>query len=370
MKKILILMVVLVLLLTGCAGNGQTDEPADVQKDNPVAEQDGKEPEQDACEALGHDMAEATCETPSVCSRCGLTEGAALGHDMADATCDTPAACTRCGKTEGEALGHSWADATYDAPKTCTLCGKTEGEKLSRPAYTLQQIEESEAYGQLLQLVDTLVGQDRSMTYDEGTNLLQFSLVPNSGAAEAYSQRGDNWGLFTEYLKTAASYGCHLFSREEIQIDVRVTLLDDRDRTKTLFDVKNTEILTDVYADLVPDVLRTVAFQTMFSTVNVNYLFIPKTAIYDEASQTVVFYLMMEDNTAFHIRNLLSQGKLGEYGMWKNLTAAMVRWTDEGHSDFARDGYEIRCAAILLDGDLNGDPLFAARDGEVLFSIE
>ena len=82
-------------------------------------------------EALGHDMAEATCTDPATCKRgCGHIEGEALGHDMADATCTVPETCKTCGHTEGEALGHDWIDATHEAPKTCSVCGATEGEAL------------------------------------------------------------------------------------------------------------------------------------------------------------------------------------------------------------------------------------------------
>jgi len=82
-------------------------------------------------EALGHDMADATCTDPATCKRgCGHTEGEALGHDMADATCTTPATCKTCGHTEGEALGHDMAEATCTTPATCETCGHTEGEAL------------------------------------------------------------------------------------------------------------------------------------------------------------------------------------------------------------------------------------------------
>ena len=90
----------------------------------------------DYTDALGHDMADATCEKPATCQRenCGHTEGDALGHDMAPATCETPSTCRRedCGHTEGEKLGHDMAPATCEAPSTCRRedCGHTEGEKL------------------------------------------------------------------------------------------------------------------------------------------------------------------------------------------------------------------------------------------------
>ena len=362
MKKLLILMLILVLLLTGCGGDGQTDGPAvDDNVDTP--------PMQDACEALGHDMAAATCENPAVCTVCGLTEGEALGHDMAEANCVTPSACTRCGLTEGEALGHSWTDATYQAPKTCTVCGATEGEKLSRPAYTTDQIEAAGAYEDLLSLTDHLVGQSKDLTYDEQTNLLQLTLVPNSGAAEAYSQRGDNWGLYTAYLKVAATYCQWNFREEGYDIDVRATVLDDRDTSKTLYDVMDQQEMTNVYADLVPEVLKTAGFAQIYNTVMVNYLMLPKNAAYDEESQTLVIYIMAMGSSGDVIRMFMEQGTLQEYPFWNSLTDAMVRWCKEGKDALAKDGYDIRVALILLDGNLNGDPLYAVRDGEVIYSI-
>ncbi len=33
-------------------------------------------------------------------------------HSWADATCDAPITCKKCGKTKGEALSHEWIAAT------------------------------------------------------------------------------------------------------------------------------------------------------------------------------------------------------------------------------------------------------------------
>jgi hypothetical protein len=335
---------VLVLLLTGCAGDGKTDEPADVQKDEPVMEQIPEEPEQDPCEALGHDMTEATCETPAVCAVCGLNEG--------------------------EALGHSWVDATYAAPKTCTVCGATEGEKLSRPSYTKDQIEAAGAYEELLNLTEHLVGQSKTLTYDEQTNLLRFSLTPNSGAAEAYSQRGDNWGLYTAYLKVVATYCQWTFREEGYDIDVQATVLDDRDPSKALYDVIDQQELTNVYADLVPELLKTAGFAQIYNTVMINYSMLPKNAAYDEDSQTLVIYIMAKGSTLDVIRHFKDEGTLQEYQFWNSLTDAMMRWCKEGKDAFAKDGNDIRVAIILLENDLSGNPMYAVRDGEVIFSME
>ena len=84
----------------------------------------------DEVDALGHDWADADCENPKTCKRCGETDGEALGHDWADADCENPKTCKRCGATEGEALGHDWVAADCDTPKTCKRCGATEGEAL------------------------------------------------------------------------------------------------------------------------------------------------------------------------------------------------------------------------------------------------
>ena len=86
---------------------------------------------QEVVDALGHDMADATCLLPATCSVCGHTEGGALGHAWAPATCTAPSTCETCGETKGEALGHDMAPATCTAPATCVNgCGHTEGEPI------------------------------------------------------------------------------------------------------------------------------------------------------------------------------------------------------------------------------------------------
>ena len=125
----------------------------------------------DVVEKCSHSSSQATCETPSVCSLCGVTVKPALGHKWVDATCQKAKHCSVCDKTEGtvanhtevvdkgydatcekegltdgshcsvcnevikvqtkiEKKEHSWIDATKKAPKTCSVCGATEGEKL------------------------------------------------------------------------------------------------------------------------------------------------------------------------------------------------------------------------------------------------
>ena len=106
--------------------------------------------------AKGHKMAEATCEAPSTCTVCGITEGEALGHDMAEVAALEPTCtkegynahlgCTRCNYTEGkETIGinpdaHTLVDVEakepgcedrpgYTAHKACA-CGYTEGKEV------------------------------------------------------------------------------------------------------------------------------------------------------------------------------------------------------------------------------------------------
>ena len=81
---------------------------------------------------LGHSMKPATCTTPSTCSRagCGHTVGDPLGHDWTAATCTTPKTCNTCQATSGNPLGHDWTEATCTAPKTCNTCHTTEGDPL------------------------------------------------------------------------------------------------------------------------------------------------------------------------------------------------------------------------------------------------
>ncbi len=126
-KKITVTAVffLLTLLLTGCLfhkhewAEATCEEPKTCVK---CGETEGK--------ALGHDVIEATCTEPQTCARCGKTKGKPLGHDWEEATCTEPKTCKRCGETEGEPLGHEWIPATVEAPKTCKRCGETEGDPI------------------------------------------------------------------------------------------------------------------------------------------------------------------------------------------------------------------------------------------------
>lgn len=59
-----------------------------------------------------------------------LLSGCCLNHSWEEATCTQPKTCSKCGETEGEPLGHSWKEATYWEPEVCTVCNATQGQPL------------------------------------------------------------------------------------------------------------------------------------------------------------------------------------------------------------------------------------------------
>lgn len=70
-----VLLVVCILMLTGCSCN--------------------------------HVWTEADCVNAKTCSKCQETQGTALGHDWRSATCKTAKSCTRCTAIQGVPLGHT-----------------------------------------------------------------------------------------------------------------------------------------------------------------------------------------------------------------------------------------------------------------------
>ena len=80
-----------------------------------------------SCGECEHSWQDATCNSPKVCSLCGVTNGSPLEHSWQDATCSSPKTCTLCKKTEGNALSHVWANEGCMTPNTCLLCGVQNG---------------------------------------------------------------------------------------------------------------------------------------------------------------------------------------------------------------------------------------------------
>ena len=86
----LLLLILLVTLLTGCA-----------------------------CE---HEWQASTCLAPKTCIHCGETQGKVRAHDWGSTACNDPKPCTVCGTTEGIELTHTWRSDC----KICIYCGQDE----------------------------------------------------------------------------------------------------------------------------------------------------------------------------------------------------------------------------------------------------
>ncbi len=80
--------------------------------------------------ALGHDMAEATCTQPSTCRRenCGYQEGRVADHSFG-APCSITRTCSVCGYTDnyGGERSHTWEDPCQTT-RTCSACGYSDNE--------------------------------------------------------------------------------------------------------------------------------------------------------------------------------------------------------------------------------------------------
>ena len=74
------------------------------------------------CGECEHSWQSATCNAPSTCTLCGVTNGSSLEHNWSLASCAAPSTCTLCGATEGSALEHVWTDSGCLSTKTCVLC--------------------------------------------------------------------------------------------------------------------------------------------------------------------------------------------------------------------------------------------------------
>lgn len=86
MKKIAILSLILILLLTSISCN-----------DNQI---------KDSSVECTHSWTPATCQSPQRCIICNFTVGTKLEHDWIEATCQTPQTCSMCQATQGGCLDH------------------------------------------------------------------------------------------------------------------------------------------------------------------------------------------------------------------------------------------------------------------------
>ena len=299
-----------------------------------------------------------------ICSSCGGCE-----HEWTPATCTDAKFCSICNTVEGEALGHSWTEATYEAPKTCSACGLTEGEPLFDPAYSEENILASEAIQKLQPYIDFLIVSEKTLVYDEENRTFNLNLTPKSGAANAYSERGDQWGLYTAYLKYLSSDGKWFFYEEGLEVSFCVTLFDDRDGSTVLYEAENGLTLTDVYSDIVPKPLKSLAFEDAFVTLYHNYgSQYEITAEYNEYGEILYFYIRLDSGTSM-LFNSLPSSELAENKVWKSLTETFIRWSGENFEAFLAEGHNINCVYFLIDGNSLEDAFYAALNGEEFFSF-
>ena len=298
-------------------------------------------------------------------SACGEAE---CSHEWSDATCDVPKTCSLCGIIEGEKLSHIWVEATYEAPKTCSACGLTEGEPLENPAYAKDAVRASNAYSSLNKYAGFLVGKDRSMKYYEDERVVYFDLVLNDGATKAYAGRGDNWGLLTAYLKMASQEGTLFFKNEGLDINFHITVFDDRDGTTVLYEVENGNVINDFYADIVPEELKTHAFTKTFNTTYHNYdNQYEITAEYDVNSK-VLYYFIRLDGATSHMLNTMSNSEVQGNNLWKSITDATTRWSIECTEDFVKEGHDVLCVYMLIDGNTVEDAFYCVANGNVVYN--
>ena len=124
MKKFIILL--LVLCVTICFASCKNNENNYTDNNiNTASGIDNNTYDTDTTVHI-HSYSDATCTQPPTCS-CGVTIGEALGHEISEATCLTPGMCTRCNTKFSEPLGHNWKEATCESPKICLRCDLTKG---------------------------------------------------------------------------------------------------------------------------------------------------------------------------------------------------------------------------------------------------
>lgn len=110
-------------------------------------------------------------------------------HQWTDPTCVELSTCTVCGETRGKLLAHSWAIATQEAPKHCIVCGETRGQSLSaqqlvKTAYedALQQAKNKnrEPTFAILELRDEILPVIDSLSVGVNAENALRALVPDS----------------------------------------------------------------------------------------------------------------------------------------------------------------------------------------------
>ncbi|MBO5306285.1 MAG: NPCBM/NEW2 domain-containing protein, partial [Clostridia bacterium] len=139
---------------------------------------------------------------------------------FADATCEYPSQCTRCGKTDGNALGH-----LYDND-TCIRCGQIDPDTLPVNLETLHIIDSSDF--SLENLVTDTYGNThevafRYWAYDAySTHNLNKEFSTFSGSI-AVSHEGKG-GTVRIYVDDKLAYTSELVSRESYKVDFSINV--------------------------------------------------------------------------------------------------------------------------------------------------
>ncbi|MBR5310504.1 MAG: hypothetical protein IKU42_05225 [Oscillospiraceae bacterium] len=294
--------------------------------------------------------------------------GGCKHEEWDEATCTQARHCLACHIVEGEPLGHDWQEATYEAPETCSRCDAQRGEPLENPAYESDAVLASEAYATVQSYVDYLVGKDRILSYHEDEHVLYFKLTLNDGATEAYAERGDNWGLLTAYLKMMSVTGTYAFSKEGLTIPLHVIVYDDRDGTTVLYEIENGNIISDYYADIVPDFLKTASLETAFNTVYLNCGNDFKITVQYEPTAGIIYFMLAADEATSYLLRYSSAEEMKENKYWLSTTERFTRWSAEFGSNFINEGQDVMCAFFLLDGTDPELAYFAVANGIVIYN--
>lgn len=79
---------------------------------------------------FSHVWQPATCDRPSVCSRCNKTKGSPLGHQLEAGTCVKAPVCKVCKQEVGNPAGHIWMPATCKRASFCAICDIEQGSPI------------------------------------------------------------------------------------------------------------------------------------------------------------------------------------------------------------------------------------------------
>lgn len=210
-RKVFILMmaVLLVLLLTGCA--------------------------------CSHEWTAADCEHAAVCTKCDEIGEAALGHDWVPASCAQPETCSRCELTRGEALAHSfgdWGIGEKEMTRSCTVCAAQESSEINRELAVQQLLPGNWDYHSAW--YNTVEGGMAMSAYDIPIYALPYGLwIRDDGSFAFYNAAMVFEGLWKyrafEEHEESVSYICDMEMDGQILFSVRLIVPNDGSENQVMF---------------------------------------------------------------------------------------------------------------------------------------